>query len=66
MDEIDYENDDEADHLHRVVVRAISNDKKQSATVTATISIVDVNDNNPRFTKVSGSKVKSASKLISF
>ncbi|KAK3801950.1 hypothetical protein RRG08_064544 [Elysia crispata] len=51
VDEIDYENDDEADHLHRVVVRAISNDKKQSATVTATISIVDVNDNNPRFTK---------------
>ncbi|GFS25356.1 cadherin-23 [Elysia marginata] len=47
--QIDYENDPQPDHLHRVVVQAISNDGLQSATVTATISIVDVNDNAPSF-----------------
>lgn len=51
LSSIDYENDPQSDHLHRVVVRAISNDGTQSATVTATISIVDVNDNNPLFQK---------------
>ncbi|RUS73610.1 hypothetical protein EGW08_018633, partial [Elysia chlorotica] len=45
---IDYENDEQSNHLHRVAVRAISKDFS-SATVTATISIVDVNDNQPQF-----------------
>ncbi|GFO04280.1 cadherin-23, partial [Plakobranchus ocellatus] len=48
---VDYENDPQIDHLHRIAVRAYSNDRSQSATVTATISIVDVNDNSPQFQK---------------
>ena len=53
MTEVDYENDPQPDHLHRVVVRAINNDGSESATVTATISVVDVNDNGPEFQRVS-------------
>ncbi|XP_059170112.1 cadherin-23-like [Physella acuta] len=49
IQKIDYENDAEPDHLHQLIVRATNKNNTAMATATVTISIVDVNDNNPVF-----------------
>ncbi|CAL1530728.1 unnamed protein product [Lymnaea stagnalis] len=61
---IDYENDPEIDHLHRVVIKAASNDGLSTATGTCTISIVDVNDNQPMFQTTTYTATVSESALF--